>query len=467
INQENVAVTVNLSFSKSSSYLTSLIHSKHHLGLCRKASGELAIDDKWSQYVYATVMAGGLNPFSLVDIFSRILGAPSCSLEELSSTNRRPIQHIILHPFASHAKKKWKSNKWAEIIYRILKKNPQVKISIVGSKEEIPESQSLLQMPLVNTVSAQIQDLTGKTNIQELFNHILQADLFIGHDSMVGHLSSLAGLQCLTISLGTVRPAETTPYGLNNFNLHPKTKCFPCFPSDPCDFYKCHADIPYQVVCAAVQQLVDKGDISADELKKENSVFHLDSVHLCRTQMTNRGMLQIVDILGNNPTLADIYRLYYRMAWLYVFEEKEEQHSFPILNTNIHKLLLADLKGLQHLFELLEFGKRYCRYILEEIASKVPNISKIKEYGKKIDEIEQLQGILKRSFPMLAPLIDHSFVAKANLRGISIVELTESSYFSYEQTTSITRIVYELIQNSIAEYKITNNKDKVASPAPK
>ena len=37
------------------------------------------------------------------------------------------------------------------------------------------------------------------------------------------------------------------------------------------------------------------------------------------------------------------------------------------------------MSGLQHLFELSDFGKRYSRYILEEIASQTPSVNKIKE----------------------------------------------------------------------------------------
>src|SRR3989338_1975592 len=67
-------IVINLSFSKASEYLTSILKAKNKLGLRRNKRGEIVIDDTWSQYVFATVMNGTLNPFNLVDIFSFMIG---------------------------------------------------------------------------------------------------------------------------------------------------------------------------------------------------------------------------------------------------------------------------------------------------------------------------------------------------------------------------------------------------------
>ena len=118
------------------------------------------------------------------------------------------------------------------------------------------------------------------------------------------------------------------------------------------------------------------------------------------------------------------------------------------------------MTGLQHLFELSEFGQKYSRYILEEISSSTPSISKIKEYSKKIDEIDQLQALVQKTSPYLAPIIDYFKVRKGNLFGENIVKLTESSYYCFEENAHLASVMYELIQNTIAEYKITTGKTK-------
>jgi hypothetical protein len=155
---------------------------------------------------------------------------------------------------------------------------------------------------------------------------------------------------------------------------------------------------------------------------------------------------------------ADIFRSLYRIAWSFVLNDTEETANFPKLTNNTHRELLESLNGLQHLFELSEFGKKYSRFILEEIASRTPRITQIKEYSKKIDEIDHLQALVQKTSPNLAPIIDYFAVRKANLHGESLVELTESSYYSFEECASLCSILFELIENTISEHKLNSGK---------
>ena len=84
---------------------------------------------------------------------------------------------------------------------------------------------------------------------------------------MVGHLAALFNTPSLTISLGSVRPQETTPYHQNAYNIAPKTKCFPCFPSDACAGFQCHHDIPHQAISGSIKMLIAKNELSIAELK--------------------------------------------------------------------------------------------------------------------------------------------------------------------------------------------------------
>ncbi|RPJ77882.1 MAG: hypothetical protein EHM20_05245 [Alphaproteobacteria bacterium] len=131
---------------------------------------------------------------------------------------------------------------------------------------------------------------------------------------------------------------------------------------------------------------------------------------------------------------------------------------FPKLTPSTHRDLLDAMTGLQHLYELAEFGKKYSHYILEEISSQTPSISKIKEYSKKIDEIDQLQAMVQKTSPYLAPIIDYFAVRKGNLFGDSVVKLTESSYYAFEECSSLCSIVFELVENSISEHKLSPGK---------
>ncbi|MFA6237298.1 MAG: glycosyltransferase family 9 protein [Bacteriovorax sp.] len=466
LNSESIEVLINLSFSKSSSYLSSLIKSVHKIGPFFDFNNKMQINDKWSQFLFATVMRGPLNPFALVDLFKNIIGIKSTEQIVTQVNLKNRSNTVVIHPFASQERKAWKAEKWVEVIYRTLKENESCTVQIVGARNEILKSQMITENPLLKTYSSRIQNLTGKTSLEELSAELKKAKLFVGHDSMVGHLAALTKTPTLTVSLGSVRPQETTPYHANAYNLSPRTKCFPCFPSDTCSFNQCHHDIPYQVVSAAIKQLLDKHEITVEWMKTAISSFHISSVNFYRTRFHN-GHITLDSLIENHVDSPDIFRTLYKIAWSFVINDTEENLPFPKLTPVTHRDLLDALTGLQHLYELSEFGKKYSRYILEEISSETPSINKIKEYSKKIDEIDQLQAMVQKTSPNLAPIIDYFAVRKANLYGDNVVKLTESSYYSFEECSTLCTIIFELIENTISEHKLSSGKTSSRNDANK
>jgi ADP-heptose:LPS heptosyltransferase len=456
IASERIEILINLSFSKSSAYLSSLIKSQHKIGMYFDFNNKLQINDKWSQFVFSTVMRGPLNPYSLVDLFKNIIGLKTHDNAHPATSSSRQ-NTIIIHPFASIERKSWRSEKWVEIIYRVLKENEHYQIQIVGAKNEILKAQLITDNPILKTFGHRIQNLTGKTTLAELSSELKKAKLFIGHDSMVGHLAAFNHTTSLTISLGSVRPYETTPYQENAYNIAPRTKCFPCFPSDSCSFTQCHHDIPYQIVSSAVKELLEHKEIKPERMKNTISSFHMSSVNFYRARLL-KGQMYLENLIDNHIESTDIFRSLYRVAFSFVISDHEENLPFPKLTNHTHRDLLDALTGIQHLFELSEFGKNYSRFILEEISGPTPSIARIKEYSKKIDEIDQLQVLVQRTSPFLNPIIDYFAVRKANLFGDGLVKLTESSYYAFEECANLCSVLFELIENTISEHKLVSAK---------
>ncbi|OFZ27166.1 MAG: hypothetical protein A2381_10955 [Bdellovibrionales bacterium RIFOXYB1_FULL_37_110] len=455
LKNESISVLLNLSFSKSSGYLASIIPAEHKMGLVYDASNNVAIKDKWSQYIYSNVMGGPLNPFNLVDIFKSMLGH---NLPALSHPQKpfKKVSHILLHPFASHDKKMWKINKWEEILYQLLKNFPDIDISIVGSPEEIIYGKGIDDSPLLQKYKERLHNKIGKTSLEDIYNLFDNIDLFIGHDSMVGHLASIKNVPTITISLGTVRAKETSPYGEKNYTITPQTNCFPCFPQDKCEFYQCHFDISYQVLYSSLKEYMETGNITKEYQLKNSSCFHLNAVAIYKSKLSPIGFLQLDNILEEKSSVNDVFSTLYRISWQFILNNSEEPQKFLLLSTKSHQILLNTLNGLQHLYELSDFGKKYSRYILEEISSSIPRIEKIKEYSAKIDEIDSLTKLVKQTHPHLSPVIDFYTVQKGNLAGDNIVELTESSFLLYNDSLNAISVLYELIEKTITEHKTKN-----------
>ncbi len=445
VNNVRFSASINLSFSKMSSYLHSVINSEHKIGPHFSVQNQKVIQDKWSQYLYATVMRGDLNPFNLVDLFSNIIGVEKKSTHLSNKEfSKQEKNNLLIHPFASSDKKKWKESKWTEVIYRLLGENEKLTIYITGSSHDQEAYSKIVNVPILEKFKDRIKPFIGH-KLSELYQLVDDTFLFVGHDSMVGNLLSFKNIKTVTISLGTVRPLETAPYAINNYVLSPKTSCFPCFPKTKCEFYKCHGDIPYQALVGTINGLLKSNMIDIETFTKEVTPFHLSSVSLNKTSVNRSGQLIFENALEDYIDIKELFQSFYRTIWSYTFSEVDVEINNLNMSDSTKSLVSAHAQTVAHIFELSEFGKKYSRYILEEISNKTPDISKIKGFSKKIDEVDRLLDVLIETSPYIAPIVDYGVVAKSNLYGDNLVQLTESSFYIYQEMANCASIIYEFL----------------------
>ncbi|EPZ50471.1 heptosyltransferase domain protein [Bacteriovorax sp. BAL6_X] len=446
INDQNIEVSINLAFSKSATYLHSLIDSKNKVGPHFNELHERVITDRWSQYLYSTVMRGDLNPYNLVDLFSSIIGTTK-KLTHLSNKefSNKKKTNLLIHPFASNERKMWKANRWVEVIYQTLKKDDQVKIYICGANQDQKSTDEILNSELIKPYKERVEAWIG-LDLKELYTKVDNSFLFVGHDSMIGNLLSFKNIKTLTISLGTVRPHETTPYALDNYNLAPKTECAPCFPKDECKEYKCHNDVPYNITHQCIGQLLKKNRIDIEELNNSCSSLSLSRVKLYQSDMLDNGDLIINELLHKEQDAKEVMRNFYHIAWTSIFTEVNTSMDIPSFNLQTKAQLSTHIKGIETLYELSEFGKKYSRYIIEEISKNTPSLEEIKKFSAKLDEIDRLSDLVATSYPLLSPVIDFAKVAKNNLQGSNLVNLSEAAFYTYNEISLMCSVLYEFFE---------------------
>lgn len=450
VNNFSFDLLVNLTFSRTSAFLSTLISSKFRTGSYFNQNLQLCVNDTWSQYLYSNVLGNKLNPFSLVDIYRKIIGLKD-KAPTIQKINSKKISNIVIHPFASHARKHWKAEKWREVIYKILKDNPTYTITLVGNSKEKIQSIKMLEGSILNTFSNRIKNLVGEISLEEVLKELNCSQLFLGHDSSIGHLSKFANCTSITISLGTVRPIETTPYGENSYCLTPATKCFPCNPNELCAQFKCHMDVPYQTVNTVVNLLLKEISPSTDSLSNNIPNFLLSAANVYKLTFEKSKIATLTDTIKKEKTDKEIFQLIYKILWQFSFSEAEENMEYPLISKTTFDSLYTALKGLEHIYELSAFGKKFCHYILQEISSKDPNLSTIKDYSNKVDELTSLLDIVKSNYPLLAPLTDLHKVQIGNVSGENLVEITESTYLCFTQLENYSSVLYELVEKILIE----------------
>ncbi len=111
--KESISALINLSCSRTSNYLSSVIHANFKIGPYMNSQNIMQINDKWSTFLYSHVLTGANNPYSLVDLFKNIVGVQAHKPQiDKNSKPKSPKQKtIIIHPFASQDRKMWRPEK--------------------------------------------------------------------------------------------------------------------------------------------------------------------------------------------------------------------------------------------------------------------------------------------------------------------------------------------------------------------
>ena len=449
---------VNLSFCTPSKYLSSILKSKHKLGPYLDKNLNEIIHDKWSQYFYANVLTGNHNPFSLVDLFSSIIGNKRGRPQIF--TQQEKSHSIVINPFTSQERKTWKITKWIEIFYKLLKETDH-KIYIVGSSSDREKTNEILKHPLLSSFAKRTENWVGEKSVQDVFNLLRMTKLFIGHDSMVSHLAALQQTPSIILTLGNARPMETSPYNPHAFILTPKIDCFPCQLQKECSIYLCHQDVSYQGLLHVALKVLSQGTtINYKDILEGSSVFYFTKTRLYKSSFSNTNKYLLKKISKDPLRIEDVFNIFYRMAWQYRFEEAEENTAFPRITKEISQKLPVAIQGLAHIFELCEFAQKYIRYTLEEVAQEIPDLSNIKNYSYKIDEVDKLLKIVSKTSPELSPLVNYSIVSKSNLTGSNLIQLSESAYLSYEILKNLSSIIHELAEKTLARNSFKEERKK-------
>lgn len=438
-------LVVNLSFNKSSSFLTTLIAKKLKMGVYRNSRAEVGMDDKWSQFVYSNVMGGTSCPINLVDIYKNMLGA-----KEIDVTNfETPKNKVItVHPFASTSKKSWGIGKWNELIYKLLKDDNEININIVGAPQDAEQAKRIMDNPAIQTFSNRINNKVGINSIEDTFNDLSDSHMFIGHDSMVSHLAAVLRMPSLILSLGSVRPHETNPYNDRTYNLTPRNKCFPCTIEERCDLLPCHGSINHQTVVAMTKSMLAGQKITRNSLMNNLTGFHIDTVNILSSSFDEAG-LKLSEVTENNPSTKEVFRTFYRILWSYYLTGKEVGTDIPKVTPEVSKALATHLDGSNYLYELYNYGFTFCNRILDEAETDTPSIQKIQDGVNKLTEIDSLCNITKKTYPQLEPLIDFFYVNKANAQGSNIIDITNNNLISFHEATNLTAILNDLINKTV------------------
>ena len=155
------------------------------------------------------------------------------SINNLFNSHNRKRKNIIICVGGKYSIKDWGINNWIKLIEKILKYRKNSKILLIGSGKNEKKYCEKINMNFNNKL-----ELFFDKPIKKLINKMLQAKLYLGHDTANMHLASILKIRTVAIFSSTQLEGVWYPLGNGNLNFYKKISCSNCQLTELCPFNK-------------------------------------------------------------------------------------------------------------------------------------------------------------------------------------------------------------------------------------
>ncbi len=258
---------INLTCTKFSAYLTSLMEKDSVSGFTANEAGRRSISTLWAQYLFSWFNDNNrkYNRINLVDIFTRLGGVlPDGNRVELFETEKGinaakkllkgkkigSAKLVGLQLGASEPIRCWPAENFARLS-DMLQRDLGVRTILFGSPNEkhlAEKAKSLMEIPTIDAV--------GKTDLEGLLSLVKRCSALVSNDTGTMHFAAAAGVPAVMLCLGPAFFRCTGPYGSGHLALQPDLPCSPCQYSHKCTDPVCHRVVNPESVFAAAGMLI-------------------------------------------------------------------------------------------------------------------------------------------------------------------------------------------------------------------
>lgn len=436
---------INLTFSRASSYLASLIPAHERLGVRSSSSGSHVISDPWSQYFFAQVLNHNVNMLHLNDLFCRIAGVEQKTWPvelngiEASETNEAlranaTIQRIGIQLTASTPEKSLNVESWVAVCQALLTRHPQAQLVFFGSRDDL----AAIEAVTTHLPAAACAIVAGTLRFHENVNQLRSCQWIVSPDTALVHLASLCGTRVVEIALGGVRPEETGPYGEGHHVLYP-VSCNAAQLGEQVARVM-NGERATTVVAQSSTRFVKcadgslRSELKATNFTPEESSNFFQKAYYLLAEFRCAGRVEDIEI----PELGDAAQ-----------------------PQSLDKVLAA-YDTLCVIRRIAEFGQHYCVKLLKNSEDQ----EQLRLYAEKLAQLETMLDDAQKSVSLVKPLIDTWIVAKdlayspddalngptdsQDLSGLDdldeIIAVTEGAYRELGQNVEI---VQQLLQTAV------------------
>jgi len=483
-------MVINLTHSRASALITSLIGAPDTRGLTIDREGYQLIKHPWMNYFFNATQNREFNQFNLVDIHCACgdikSGGGSLHLEVSSEAEEYSKDFLVKNGVsdsdwlvgfqagASQVDKRWPTSSFARLGDMLTTDEYNAKVILFGSPNERvlgEEIQSEMKAPVINAI--------GKTDLAQLAALLKRCDLLITNDTGTMHIACAVGTRVIALFLGSVRSFETGPYGEGNLILEASIPCAPCNPHVECRNPVCKRYISPEVVLKAVE--LSRSLPETKSCGPGRFIEQLDDseeykgIRMFYTAFDGDGMLDFLPLIRRPLTKRDLLNLAYRRMWVMALDscsgnpgqnaedlgsiraeaEKLANRCLSLFEVKdaekLRHAIERDVRSLKRLMKLSATGLRLCEDLIRLSQRPVKRIDLhlARKIGRRLTGIDERIGLLGLIHRGVRPLTLMFNFGKGNLEEDQLFPLALRTSRLYRLLHRESLIMHRLITTSL------------------
>ena len=450
INQKEYDLAVNITHSRISAILVSLLKAKEVSGFTISPEGHRVIRHPWVRYFFNVIPNRDYNPFHIVDMYLKVGDVKPVTrglVYNVSDEDKLKARKVLeqegvhqnellvgFHLGASNDDKTWPVTSYAELA-DMIHITFGARILVFGTPGEAPLAKEFEKIAKTKAVN-----LIGKTDIGVLAAVLKKCTLFISNDTGPLHVATSAGTKVIDISMANVHFMETGPYGEGHYVIQADLACSPCGFDVKCNNRVCKSLVTPENVFEVTEMAMNgKNGGNNFDLSK------MKQVQVYRSYFKDDGYLDFIPLIKRSFDVTALYRLIYRHVMnmdVKKINSKSELIGEGIFNeisgfysgenlSQCLEVLQKDVVVLDDFVCLIRAAVSRINLLVDEVRKDDPDIHKIKELWQKIEPMENEIEMTGHTHPCFRPLTLLFMYSKETLEGNDLQVLAEKSLDKY------------------------------------
>jgi len=451
LKRERFDMVINLSHSRQSAVLLSILDVRDTRGVIMDGEGNLFTLNPWANYFKNMSLNRLFSPFNLVDIYKRmgnIKDGPRRLYYEVLQEERDFAGRMLrkygveegdllvgIQPGASEDTRRWPPEAFADLIKR-LKEDLHAKIIIFGTSSEIPlgrEIEERCQLPVVNVM--------GTTTLSQLAALLENCRLLITNDTGTMHLAVAVGTKVVALFMGPALYYQTGPYGEDHLIIQTLAPCAPCVYSMRCPNPLCKQYITPSMVFQVAKLALQENSLNGDDYVSIDNA----KVEVLKSGFDGDGFLTFRPLQKTSINLRKFLMLTFKEAWKVILDGKPMEEAISDLSDEMRfyhsSLSIPELR--EELFSVLEGGNRLIELSMEgidltaqllaEAVKDSLDIDRIRRLTQRIEDLDErikIFGSTREEFREFTYMFKFG---KENLQGNQLLSLTEQTMALYKE----------------------------------